>query len=97
MLGQWQAQLLPHTTKVNQLISNNVCAAEWLLLPFHLPNRPRISLWHNLKGCVLSRPRCFMKPPQVLILWFWLREANGRCEGDSSRMALDGVADQWTS
>lgn len=97
MLGQRQAQLLPHTTEVNQLISNNVGAAEWLLLPFHLPNRPRISLWHILKGCDLSLAKMRYEATSGAYLWFWLLEANGRCEGDSSRMALDGVADRWRS
>lgn len=89
---------------MNQLISNN---AHMLQNGCCFPSVSQISqespcsLWETYKKgkpgmCPSALPSCIRKPSRVLILWFWIWEAHGRCEA-ILRFQQDGSGrgSQW--
>lgn len=85
MLGQWQAQVLLHTTEVNRrsaamcVLQNGCCS----------PSISQIArpAW----------PNALRSPLGSLSSDFGYGKATGRYEEDPSRMALGRIADGWRS
>lgn len=88
-VGRWQVQLLLPPNEVSQLISNSAHGLQngWCFLSAS-SDPPGIS-WspacrkHTRETpgtCPSVLPGCIRKPSWVLILWFWIWEANERCE-----------------